>query len=331
MMKQLGIVGLGLFAQDVHLPALRLLEQLRSDFRITALADLDPARLAAGGRLWPEARRYASAEALRRAESLDGLFLFTAPRATATVGIRFLESGIPCLLEKPPGLTFAENRQLAAAARRGNTFAMAAFNRRYAPVTRTACRLTADFSGKIEQVRCDFRRIGRTGEDFSTTAIHGLDTVAFLAGAPMTEMEVDREPIPGGENLRIRAEHANGVRSTLQFLPDSDVQRECYTVVTRTEQLELHFPCGSGNGKVRLLRGNHVQEFTPPGETHFFRGGYFTEDNRFLAALSAPCLRKPLPELFEMTASSVGAAEAIRLGLSRWESPAGAALSAPRC
>ena len=328
MMKQLGIVGLGLFAQDVHLPSLRLLGRLRGDFRIAAIADLDPERLAVGGRLWPEARRYASAEALRRAESLDGLFLFTPPRATAAVGIRFLESGPPCLLEKPPGLTFAENRQLAAAARRGRTFAMAAFNRRYAPVTELARRWMAGFSGRIEQIRCDFRRIGRTGEDFSTTAIHGLDTVAFLAGAPMEELEIERQPIPGGENLRLRAEHANGVRSTLQFLPDSDVQRECYTVVTRAEQLELHFPCGSGNGKIRLLRGNRVQEFTPPGETHFFRGGYFAEDNRFLAALAAPCLRKSLPELFEMTAASVGAAEAIRTGASRWENPVGT-LSAP--
>lgn len=81
MMKQLGIVGLGLFAQDVHLPSLRLLGRLRGDFRIAAIADLDPERLAVGGRLWPEARRYASAEALRRAESLDGLFLFTPPPA----------------------------------------------------------------------------------------------------------------------------------------------------------------------------------------------------------------------------------------------------------
>lgn len=322
MMKQIGIVGLGLFAQDVHLPSLRILERKRGDFTITALADLKPGRRALGGSMWPQAHLYASAEELLQAEHLDGAFLFTSPGATAAVGTRFLESGVPCLLEKPPGLTFAENRQLAAAARRGKTFAFVAFNRRYAPITELARRLMAEFSGKIEQVRCDFRRIGRIGEDFSTTAIHGLDTVSFLAGAPMEELEIERQPIPGGENVRIRAGHANGVRSTLQFLPDSDVQQECYTVVTKKEQLELHFPCGSGIGKIRLLRGNLTQEFTSPGETHFFRGGYFAEDNRFLASLSAPRLQAPLPNLFEMTASSVGAAEAIRTGLSRWDCPA---------
>lgn len=330
MMKQIGIVGLGLFAQDVHLPSLRILERQRGDFTITALADLNPERRAAGGDMWPEAHLYASAEELLQAEHLDGAFLFTSPGATAAVGTRFLESGVPCLLEKPPGLTFAENRQLAAAARRGRTFAFVAFNRRYAPVTELVRRLMAEFSGKIEQVRCEFRRIGRIGEDFSTTAIHGLDTVSFLAGAPMEELEIERQPIPGGENVRIRAEHTNGVRSTLQFLPDSDVQRECYTIITQAEQLELHFPCGTGNGKVRLLRENRVLEFTSPGETHFFRNGYFAEDNRFLAALSAPCLRKSLPELFEMTAASVGAAEAIRTGLARWENPVGALSVPPR-
>lgn len=320
-MKQIGIVGLGLFAQDVHLPSLRILERLRGDFQITALADLRPERLATGGDLWPEARLYSSADELRQSEHLDGVFLFTSPGATAAVGTEFLESGVPCLLEKPPGLTFAENRQLAAAAQRGGTSAFVAFNRRYAPITRVACRLMKEFSGPVEQVRCDFRRIGRTGEDFSTTAIHGIDTVSFLAGAPIKELEIERESIPGGENLRLRARHVNGVRSTLEFLPDSDRQRELYTVITQNELLELHFPCGTGSGMVRILQNSSRREFLLPAaplkEKNFFYGGYYAEDNRFLTALSAPQLQQNSFEAFETTATSVAAAEAIRNGLSR--------------
>ena len=58
-----------------------------------------------------------------------------------------------------------------------------AFNRRYTPLVVELKRRLA--GATIQHIDCQFYRVGRTGSDFTTTAIHGIDTVRFLAGCDL--------------------------------------------------------------------------------------------------------------------------------------------------
>jgi predicted dehydrogenase len=59
-----------------------------------------------------------------------------------------------------------------------------AFNRRFVPVVQEARRrLAALGPAAVQHLHYEMTRVGPARPDFSTTAIHGLDAVRFLAGA----------------------------------------------------------------------------------------------------------------------------------------------------
>lgn len=316
-MVRLGIVGCGNFGRDVHFAALQALRDSGVEFEVTRLCDLDEERLALGAAIWPGACCCRSVEQMLERQRPDGVMVLTPPGVTAGVGSFFLKQGIPCLLEKPPGNSVAELARLRNAATAGRTFAAVGFNRRHCSALRLALHFLRETGEALERIDCRFRRAAREDEDFSTTLIHAVDALTFLAGRPPEEMEMEYWEIPHAVNITVRAGYG-GISGEIDCRPACGENQERYTLKTAHYRIEADFPCQPDvpervavgrSGILTRLWTRPAQH--PLREKFYFQAGYYSEDKSFLNRLSGhgvpPC-REPLAD----AAYAVAAMEAFR-------------------
>jgi predicted dehydrogenase len=136
---------------------------------------------------------YATIAEMLERERPDGVVCAASFESQYQSGLELLSAGVPTLLEKPPGTSVAELDQLRAAAARQGTPVMVALNRRHYSVFRKA----VEDAGGPEAIRGVFidwsedprlllsRKMAPTLVALNTfrNSIHGLDLLAFLAGA----------------------------------------------------------------------------------------------------------------------------------------------------
>lgn len=189
-MKNLNIavIGAGNIAQK-HLPVLKDLPEIGS----VTLVDADPEILQQTGDRFDIAHRLSSVDELYKSGNLDAAFVLVSVLAVHEVASRFLKSGIPTFLEKPPGLHTWQTQELANLARENATLAMVGVNRRFYS-TCLAARETALAAGPIRTVTIeaheDIDRV-RNGTKFppevlhrwsAANGIHALDMIRFFGG-----------------------------------------------------------------------------------------------------------------------------------------------------
>jgi predicted dehydrogenase len=187
-MKRIALVGFGKFAPR-HLEVLRA--QGAEIVAVCNRSEAGRARAMADGGI-PKA--YASIAELLREERPDGVVCTTPPEAIHEAGMELLASGVPTLLEKPPGISLAQLGDLERQAATHGTPVMVGVNRRHYSVVRRAI----DDAGGLDQITGVFidwsedpRLLLGRGLPASTVAlstfrnsIHGLDLLVYLAGAP---------------------------------------------------------------------------------------------------------------------------------------------------
>lgn len=135
---QVGVIGLGVVAQAVHLPLLAKHPEL---FRIAAVSDLsDAACRSLGDRFGIDGtRRFASAEALLATDGLDAVAILT-PGSHGELAAAAARRGLAVFCEKPLAYTVAESDELAALAPR----LMLGYMKLYDPAVERARELLAD-------------------------------------------------------------------------------------------------------------------------------------------------------------------------------------------
>ena len=177
------VIGLGGIAEKAYLPALGN----RADLDLR-LMTRDRRKLDAFGDAYrvPGNRRFTDLEALI-ADGVDAAFVHVATAAHAEVVGRLLDAGIPTYADKPLTYTLEGSRRLVEQAERTGTPLMVGFNRRYVPAYVAASQRPrevvilqkneANASGPVRDIVFD---------DF----IHVVDTLRFLAPAPIADMAV---------------------------------------------------------------------------------------------------------------------------------------------
>ena len=194
---RLGIVGCGHAGANLHLPALRHVEEIE----VVAVCDTDSARAVSAARqLGVEAR--ADVGALLDLE-LDAVGVCVPPVDHRAVAGAVLASGRHLLLEKPPTLSVADALALAAEAARAGVVAVAGFNlRHHRTVAAARGVLDSGSLGTIEAVRSTFtsgirsaaglpawRHPGElSGAAIVDVGIHHLDLWRHLLGAEIDEL-----------------------------------------------------------------------------------------------------------------------------------------------
>jgi myo-inositol 2-dehydrogenase/D-chiro-inositol 1-dehydrogenase len=317
-------IGCGEHAASSHGPAQALYAARHADVMLAGCCDLDPERAARHGERFGFARSYSDPWAMLEAERPDAVVLVVPPEATCALACRVLEKGYPLLLEKPPGRTPAELDRMAAAAESGGRGGpvphQVAFNRRFAPLVREA-RQRLDVLGDgvpLQHVHYEMTRVDRRDPDFSTTAIHGIDAVRFLAGSDYASVRFSYHELPGigpgVANIFMDAQMASGATAHLAFCPAAGLVAERAVVHARDHTLFLQIPMWGGSDspghlwhfEAGRLRGESSGE---PGAEPYALGGFYDEYVAFLGDLAAG--RMPSPSLREAR-QSLAVAECIQ-------------------
>jgi predicted dehydrogenase len=141
------IIGLGYIAGKGHLPAYLKMK----DVRITAVADITPARLELARQMIPGVRTYDTWEALLAGEKkLDFVDIATPPSVHAEIAQAAAARGLHVLCEKPLTTSTAAARQLLLTAQRNQVVIYPCHNYKHAPIIKTVREIMA--SGAIGEV-----------------------------------------------------------------------------------------------------------------------------------------------------------------------------------
>ncbi len=320
-------VGCGRLATEMHGPSLALYRSRRTETRLAACCDLDAQRAARFRDSFGYEASYTDLQAMLRKERPDAVNVVVPPAMTAAVAIAVLGSGAPVIMEKPPGLTASETRQIIAAARRYGLPARVAFNRRWMPVT---ARLMSILAGPpavgIEHIHYDFYRVGRTDPDFSTTAIHPIDLVRFIARSDYRSIRFlrGRSRRPLVEDLFLDCTLASGATARISCCPASGVEMERVTVsakdLTVVAELPGWEPPDPPGGITRYESHRPGQRLSEeeidPARMPFERLGFHDENASFFDELRAGV--RPGGGV-EEAMQVVQIAEAVRAGADTWQ------------
>ncbi len=193
-----------------------------------------------------------------------------------------------------------------------------AFNRRFAPLVQEARRRLASLGppGAIQHVHYEMTRVDRRDPDFSTTAIHGLDAVRFLAGADYASARFRYRELPlgpGVANIFVDAVMTSGATAHLAFCPAAGAAVERATMHAGEDTLFVRIPMwkdfDSPGRLEHLRRGTLVADVRGDAEEPFVLAGFYAEYEAFLGDLAAG--RTPSPSLAE-SRQSVQIADCVR-------------------
>lgn len=290
------VIGCGALANSHHGPAYtQYARQQHPETELAACCDLQAERAEAFARRFGFERSYSDPLRMLAVEAPDAVCLVVPPQVTCQLACQVLERGFPLLLEKPPGLTSTEIDRMIAAAKASGTPNQVAFNRRYTPLV----SLLKDWINRenppleLQHLQYDFFRVGRTDADFSTTAIHGIDTARFLAGSDYAHVLFHYRPLPAHgpttANILLDCTFASGATAQLSFLPVSGAVIERATLHTFDRLYFLHLPVWNAFDSPGLLQevvqGQVTRSLRGPEASgsaeDFILNGFYAEDAAF--------------------------------------------------
>ncbi len=305
-------IGCGNLAQERHGPAWARYAALHPGVELAACCDLDEAKAARMAERFGFSRHYVDMNTMLSAERPDAVCLVVPVGRTCEVACDILAGGYPLLTEKPPGLTVEETDRMAAAAEASGAPVMVAFNRRWNPLVR---QLKERLGGEaVQHVGYEMTRVGRRDPDFSTTAIHGIDAVRFLAGSDYAEVRFRYREMPaagpGVCTITMDCLMRSGATAQLAICPmaGASVERAALHAGESTFHLDVAMP--GAPGRLTHYRAGRVElEATAGTEEAFVTEGFYGEDAAFFDALRAG--RRPEGDLRDAR-QSVEVAQHIR-------------------
>ncbi len=295
MALKLVMVGAGNHSQRNHLPAVaRYVSAHPGQVVLAGLCDLRLEHARALAETYGFARAYADLGEMLRVERPDGCIAVTPIPVTVEIAERIVRSGVPLLMEKPPGATWVEARQLVAIAERTGARVMVSMNRRFDPAIRAA-RSWWD-ERPIHYLRGCIARIDRREPEFAYgTAIHPLDAMRAIAG----DIASYRTQVQMAEDAAwyvVHLQFAGGAQGTLEVLPTAGVQGESYAWSCEGAYVEVRVgehDAGTARG---WERGVLALRYDPPeGEPVYVQNGTYGETVAFLSALARGAAMHPSP------------------------------------
>jgi len=288
------IIGCGAIANSMHGPALLKYQSENPDIILCGCCDIDAARAEMFKEKFKFQISYTCFETMLAEMSLDAVCLISPVELTASLAEKILRKGIPLLLEKPPGRTKEETLCLIKAAEEKNVPHMVAFNRRYASLIRKLKEIIkADFSpNAVQSIQYDMFRVNRLDEDFSTTAIHAIDTAKFIAGSDYKTIHFTYRDYPEiGKNVsdvHMECTMESGTIVKINICPVTGINMERAVVNFHDHTIFLDYlgteliPAGrllmlQKNKIVLDISGNETKD----GKEQFEREGFYYVNKHF--------------------------------------------------
>jgi predicted dehydrogenase len=238
---KVGVIGCGVAACDLHLPALRRIDEAE----VVALADPSPAALDGAGERFGVDRRAGDYRELLADGSIDAVCAAVPAHLHTEVALEALDAGKHVLIEKPLALSLDDCDLLVERAAASGLKAMVAFNQRWHRHARRARELVRlGRLGEVKLLRSAYttssvlRIAGRRwrmeaskgGGMLAIQAVHHLDLWRFLLADGPVEVFCGASGVQGGaaegQAATIVASTPAGVRIASEFCAVTGLQNE---------------------------------------------------------------------------------------------------------
>lgn len=289
------VIGCGDHSSFVHGPSYKKYAEVKGDAVLSACCDLNREAASKYAEKYGFLRTYGDYLEMLHVEKPDAVDICMPLHITESMTLSVLALGIPCIVEKPPALEPEGVRRIITAAREANVPVRVAFNRRFMPLTRELVRILRENPGdRIQLISCEMHRYKRGNEDFSTTALHGIDLVRHVS---LSEYEtVDFQyaevlsPALGQKatNVFMHCKMRNFAIARLNILPLTGGVSERLGVQTDECSYFMEVPIApDSRGSLKVFRqGKLVREVFPEdleGGSQFFEtNGFYNEISSFL-------------------------------------------------
>ncbi len=259
-MFKLCVVGCGGIAKVAHLPAIQKYMSLHPDTKLVACADVDETRAFATKEAFGIPRAYINLDLMLAAEHPDAVVCLVQEALVSKISCEILRKGYPVMLEKPPGETLAQVRDIAEASAYSKAPHMVAFNRRFSPHLLRLKQQIAD--QEIISIDYTMERVARTEDYFELTVIHAVDAVLFLAQCKATQVEIRYQEMPqlgdkvanyflyftfANEKEAAKGEAPRNFTATVRIYPTTGNNAERATIYTQNGVWQAQLPIQGKN------------------------------------------------------------------------------------
>ena len=249
-MIRLGLIGCGEHSESGHaIPLARYKAANPGQIELAATCDLRLERARGFCGKYGFTAAYSDLDEMLAREKLDGCITVVPLQRISELGVKLLRAEIPCLVEKPLGVSITEASALRDAAAATRTLNMVSVNRRFMPFLQRAIRWARD-EGPLRYVRCTLARHARSESDFLwATAVHAVDALRFIAGQVAT-FEVRSLAGREGETpwYAIDLRFQNGSLGRIDVLPTAGMAEETYDIFGDGFRASVTCPFGAQLG-----------------------------------------------------------------------------------
>lgn len=181
---RVAFVGAGSHANFAHYPSL----SERGDVHIAAVCDLSAERAAAAALRWNIPRTFTDYRQMLDEAQPDAVYVILPPHQMFDIVVECLNRKHHVFIEKPPGITTDQTRNLARLADRNGCLTMVGFQRRFCPLIVQA-RQKVQERGDITQCLARFVKsagveayYGGAVDILTCDAIHAVDILRWMGG-----------------------------------------------------------------------------------------------------------------------------------------------------
>ncbi len=181
---KIGFIGAGGMANAVHYPSLAEFK----DVEIVGISDIDETRLKNTAEKFRISRTFKDYREMLQKTSPDAVYIIVQPQHLYDIARECLDNKLNIFMEKPPGITKDQAKQLAILAEKKGCLAMVGFQRRFSPVTVKARQIVEE-RGPIIQCMATFVKNFIGGVFYSGAVdlltgdiIHAVDSLRWMGG-----------------------------------------------------------------------------------------------------------------------------------------------------
>ena len=195
----------------MHYPSLAEFD----DVEIAAVCDLDEIRLKSTAEKYQIEQTYKDYKKMVNEVDMDAVYIIMPPHHLFDLVIHCLNNKLNVFIEKPPGVTAEQTRNMALTAEKNDCITMVGFNRRFIPVMVEAKKIVQE-RGQILQCAATFYKnaIGAGPyyagaiDILTCDAVHAVDTLRWMGG----------EVAAVASDIRkLHAEYDNSFNALLKF------------------------------------------------------------------------------------------------------------------
>ena len=239
---KIGIIGLGPFCSNYHIP--NLLKN--PDVEVTAICDLSQERLDNRKEGLADSQTFTDYHEMLDPELIDGVFVSTPNLVHHGPCKVALERNIPTIVDKPITVTVDEAEELVALSKSQSCILMTAFTRHFFPSVEYARRQIT--TGNAPQMltaiqrRSPMKRGPKDGGMLHRRTVHIVDTLSWMTGKRIVRVEgkIQYESEHTEETLvDMRFEFEDGLQGSLLCIRDCEEYQDEINVYTTKESYRI--------------------------------------------------------------------------------------------